>query len=67
MSGLNGLRELMGADATDEEAAAMAAILKERGVDPADLSDEQFFALIPEAIERAAAQGLLLNAREVSE
>jgi hypothetical protein len=47
------LIELMGSATTDAEAEAMREILKERGLDPDEMSDSEFFALIPEAIERA--------------
>ena len=46
--------DAMGSMATDEEADAMAAILSERSIESLnDISDETFFALIPDAIERA--------------
>lgn len=47
------IAERMGAATSDAEAAAMIEILQERGIDsPDQLSDEEFFALIPDAIER---------------
>jgi hypothetical protein len=51
----NTLIELMGSETTDAEAEAMSQILKERGLDVEEMSSEEFFALIPEAIERAKA------------
>ena len=46
--------EAMGPETTDAEARAMAEILKERHIeDLRDIRDMDFFALIPEAIERA--------------
>lgn len=64
------LQQRMGSDATDAEAEAMAHILRERfaiditliGVDEPDLgetlTDEEFFRLIPLAIERAETDAL---------
>lgn len=52
------LAERMGATTSDAEAAAMIEILEERGIhSPDQLSDEEFFALIPDAIERGAQPG----------
>jgi hypothetical protein len=57
---INELMQRMGSEATEIEALAMAALLRERhGIDtkaddsPDDVTDQQFFALIPEAIARA--------------
>ena len=51
------IAERMGAATSDAEAAAMLEILRERGIDsPDQLSDEEFFALIPDAIERSGQQ-----------
>ena len=47
------IMEMMGAMATDEEGRAMRDILDERNLDPDEMTDREFAALIPEAIERA--------------
>ena len=49
-----GIMEAMGNMTTISEADAMAEILAERGItDLADISDEEFFALIPAALDQA--------------
>ncbi len=50
----NDLMELMGSAATMAEAEAMETILAERGLSADEMTDEEFFSLIPLAIERAA-------------
>lgn len=54
------IQELMqrcGSSATEAEAVAMAQILKARGFEDIEdldqLTDDEFFSLIPEAIKRA--------------
>lgn len=47
------MAQLMGSEASDREARAMFEVLRERGLEPDEMTDEQFFALIPEAVERA--------------
>lgn len=55
--------EAMGNLATDAEAAAMIVVLGERGVKELDeISEQDFFALIPEALQRVGARGRLRNA-----
>jgi len=44
------MMERMGSETTEYEAKAMLDILSRRGLDIDDLSDSEFFALIPEAI-----------------
>jgi hypothetical protein len=53
MKNLQEIRELMGSETTVSEAHAMMQILETRGLDVDDLSDREFFALIPDAIELA--------------
>jgi hypothetical protein len=55
MENEHSIAELMGSVTTDAEARAMVDILTERGLDAAQMSDEEFFALIPEAITRGCA------------
>jgi hypothetical protein len=50
----NELAARMGNDTTLAEAEAMAAILAERGLNIESMTDEAFFAIIPEAVQRAA-------------
>lgn len=47
------MMELMGSATTEAEADAMIRILAERGLDAKTMDDSAFFALIPEAVERA--------------
>ena len=47
------LAQAMGSMASEREAIAMQHILRERNLDIDELSDEEFFSLIPEAIKRA--------------
>lgn len=51
----NEVQIYMGIGTTEDEAAAMVEILRERGLDVNAMRDEDFFALIPEAVERANA------------
>ena len=51
MSTKQNVMESMGSAATDEEAEAMMEILDEREIENLDdISDEEFFALIPLAV-----------------
>lgn len=46
--------DAIGSMATDAEADAMAEILAENGIESlSEIEDDEFFALIPEAIRRA--------------
>jgi hypothetical protein len=47
------MAEWMGSMTSDAEAQAMIEILGERGLDPDEMSDSDFAALIPDAIERS--------------
>jgi len=47
------LQQMMGSMTSNAEAQAMADILKERGLDPQDMTDREFFALVAEAVKRA--------------
>jgi hypothetical protein len=47
------LQQRMGADTSDAEAEAMSHIMTELDVALDDITDAEFFALIPKAIERA--------------
>lgn len=48
------LAERMGSMTTDLEAEAMKEILEENNLDVDEMTDKEFFALIPEACERAS-------------
>lgn len=50
------LRELMGSETSEAEAKAMQEILAERGLHPDEMTDTEFFTLIPDAIDRAGTQ-----------
>lgn len=47
------LMELMGSATTEDEARAMQDILFEQNLDPREMTDHDFFALIPLAIKRS--------------
>jgi hypothetical protein len=49
----NEILEAMGNLTSEPEAQAMEEILEERQLDPIEMTDSEFFALIPQAIERA--------------
>jgi len=53
MKTVSELMELMGSETTQAEAKAMSDLLKERTLDPDEMSDSEFFALIPDAIAKA--------------
>lgn len=53
----NEVQIYMGTGTTEDEAAGMIEILRERGLDVNTMRDEDFLALIPEAVERVSVQG----------
>lgn len=60
--------DAMGSTATESEAAEMTAILAERGIDSLDqISDAEFFALIPEAVRRSEKKAMTLSAKTPSD